>query len=159
MKKNKEMNFTHVDINGLACMVDIGEKLLQRRYACAQGKILLSPLTIQLIQYNQIKKGDVINVARIAGIQAAKLTPQLIPLCHSIILNNIEIDCKIQKDGIMVTSKIYCIARTGVEMEALTATNITLLTIYDMCKSVDKTMVISDISLIEKKKSIFMPQD
>ena len=156
MNKNKEISFTHINNNGFACMVDISEKLIQKRYACAQGKIFLSNLTLKLIQHNQIKKGDVINVARIAGIQAAKLTPQLIPLCHSIVLNNIEINCQIQQDGITVTSKIYCIARTGVEMEALIATNITLLTIYDMCKSVDKTMIISNISLIEKKKSIFI---
>lgn len=144
--------FTHVDESGKARMVNIKDKLVQKRYAKAQGKILLGKNTLQLIAENQIQKGDVLAVAQIAGIQAAKITSQLIPLCHQLPLEQVAIDFEAAKDGIIATSEVYCTARTGAEMEALVAVNAALLAIYDMCKAVDKNMVMTNIKLIEKKK-------
>lgn len=147
-----EKTLTHTDVRGKANMVDVGNKPDQLRIAKAEGKILLQQATIKLISKNQMKKGDVLTVAEIAGIQAAKRTSELIPLCHNIVLNKIAVKAAILKNCVHIVSEAHCIGKTGVEMEALTATSVALLTIYDMCKAVDKTMVISDIHLIEKTK-------
>ncbi len=143
---------THLNKQGKASMVDVSQKPDNLRVARATGFIHLSPETLALVQEHTIKKGDVITVAEIAGIQAAKLTSLLIPLCHQINLTKVEVNCRTEKDGIRVNSLSKCIGQTGVEMEALTAVNVALLTIYDMCKAVDKQMVLGDIQLISKEK-------
>jgi cyclic pyranopterin monophosphate synthase len=143
---------THTDPSGKARMVDIGDKDNMHRYAKASGKITLSPSTIQLVKDNAIKKGDVLTVAEIAGIQAAKQTAMLIPLCHSINTDKIKVTTHLKDDGIQVECEVSCYGKTGVEMEALTGTSIALLTIYDMCKAVDKNMSLQDIRLVEKIK-------
>ena len=120
--------------------------------AKASGKIFLKPKTLDLIKSNSIEKGDIFSVARIAGIQAAKNTFSLIPLCHQLQLTKISVDFLMEPDGIRTFSLVKCTGKTGVEMEALTAVNIALLTIYDMCKAVDKTMVMGEIKLVEKTK-------
>ncbi len=133
-------------------MVDVGNKNYQLRTAKAYGKIKLSNKTIELIRENLIKKGDVLTIAQIAGIQAAKWTPQLIPLCHQLNITKVEVISNLCKNGVEVTSTVRCIGQTGVEMEALTAVNVALLTVYDMCKAVDKKMIMENIYLIEKNK-------
>jgi len=143
---------THTDNHGKAVMVDIGEKPIQLRIARAAGHIFLNKDTVNLIRENQIKKGDVLTVAQIAGINAAKLTGNLIPLCHNITLDKIAVIMTLREDGVESTAEIHCTGRTGVEMEALTAVSTALLTVYDMCKAVDKSMIISDIRLTEKIK-------
>ncbi len=143
---------THIDETGKARMVDVGQKPDQARKAIASGFIKLQPETIKLISESRIKKGDVITIAEIAGIQAAKETSRLIPLCHPLQLSKIEVNCIVKKYGIEVTSKVKCIGKTGVEMEALTAVSIALLTIYDMCKAVDKQMEMGQVRLLEKTK-------
>lgn len=144
---------THTDAEGNARMVDVGEKEIQLRIAKASGTIQLSHDTLNLISQNLMKKGDVLTVAEIAGIQAAKRTYELIPLCHNISLNKVLVKANLSDEGITIQSEVRCIGTTGVEMEALTAVSIGLLTIYDMCKAVDKTMVIGEIKLIEKTKT------
>jgi len=143
---------THIDDSGKANMVDVGHKPVQIRTATASGHITLGKETIRLIRENQIRKGDVLTVAEIAGIQGGKQTSNLIPLCHPLSITKIEVKAKIDRRGVTVTSLVRCIGQTGVEMEALTTVNIALLTIYDMCKAVDKTMVIDRIMLTEKIK-------
>ncbi|MBN2347325.1 MAG: cyclic pyranopterin monophosphate synthase MoaC [Bacteroidales bacterium] len=143
---------SHIDNTGKAYMVDVGNKPVQYRMAKASGEILLSFETLELIRSNLIKKGDVIAVAEIAGIQAAKKTSELIPLCHPLQITKIDVKTNITNSGIVIESIVKCIGQTGVEMEALTAVNIALLTIYDMCKAVDKNMVIQNIRLTEKSK-------
>jgi cyclic pyranopterin phosphate synthase len=145
-------DLTHTDPDGKARMVDVGYKDVQRREAKASGFITLSEETIDLIRKNLIKKGDVLAVAELAGVQAAKQTSVLIPLAHNIVLNKVGVDARIENNGIRVTSEVYCTGKTGVEMEALTAVSLALLTIYDMCKAVDKDMVIGPIRLTEKIK-------
>lgn len=144
---------SHTDDKGKARMVDVGHKPDQERRAVAEGFIKLAKETIGLIRENQIKKGDVLTIAEIAGIQAAKKTSELIPLCHPLSLTKVKVITKIMEDGIQITGEARCIGQTGVEMEALTAVNVGLLTIYDMCKSVDKKMLIGGIKLIEKTKT------
>jgi cyclic pyranopterin phosphate synthase len=144
---------SHTDTSGKANMVDVGEKPLQMRIAKASGAIALQPATLKLIKENLIKKGDVLTIAEIAGIQAAKQTPLLIPLCHTLLLTKVEVKCSLTKTGIKAESMVKCIGQTGVEMEALTAVSVALLTVYDMCKAVDKQMMISDIKLISKTKT------
>jgi len=144
---------THTDPEGRARMVDVGDKPDQKRIAKASGNILLAEETVQLIRQNALKKGDVLTVAEIAGVQAAKRTAELIPLCHNIFLSKITVVATIQSDGVAVTSEVHCNGQTGVEMEALTAVSVALLTVYDMCKAVDKAMVIENITLNEKTKS------
>jgi cyclic pyranopterin phosphate synthase len=144
--------FSHVDADGKASMVDVGEKPIQKRKAVAKGKILLAKETTELIRENKMKKGDVLTVAQIAGIQAAKQTPGLIPLCHTLILDKVDVKCTLVEDGVAVCCTVFCQGKTGVEMEALTGTSVALLTIYDMCKAVDKRMVITEITLLEKEK-------
>lgn len=147
------MSFSHIDKNGKANMVDVGNKPNQIREAKARGRILLSEETVKLIAENQMKKGDVLTIAEIAGIQAAKQTPSLIPLCHTLLLTKVDVKASLIPLGVEINSYVKCIGQTGIEMEALTAVSVALLTVYDMCKAVDKKMVISDISLIEKTKT------
>ena len=143
---------THINQKGDAQLVDITDKAITHRKAVAEGSIQLNKETLKLIQDNLIKKGDVLNTARIAGIQAAKKTWELIPLCHTINLSKIDIDFNIDKKNNIITcqSSCECFAQTGLEMEALSAVSIALLTIYDMVKAVDRTIVISNIHLVEK---------
>ena len=143
---------THTDKDGNAKMVDISDKSITKRVAKAIGFIQMNKKTLSLLNSGQHKKGDVLTVAKIAGIQAAKKTYDLIPLCHQIELTNIDIKFYIDKKNNLVECavKAVCMGKTGVEMEALTATTISLLTVYDMCKAVDKEMRIFDIKLSEK---------
>lgn len=143
---------THTDSEGRARMVDVGDKPDQKRIAKASGKIRLAEETVQLIRQNALKKGDVLTVAEIAGVQAAKRTAELIPLCHNIPLSKITVVASISAEGVNVSSEVHCNGQTGVEMEALTAVSVALLTVYDMCKAVDKAMVIENITLNEKTK-------
>lgn len=146
------MEFSHIDNNGKANMVDVGGKPNQLRQAKATGFIRLNPETVKLIKENQMKKGDVLTVSEIAGIQAAKQTPSLIPLCHTLMLTKVDVKAVLAENGVKVDSLVKCVGQTGVEMEALTAVSVALLTVYDMCKAVDKSMEISEIKLIEKTK-------
>lgn len=143
---------SHTNPQGKANMVDVGQKSHQLRTATAEGFISLQAETIRLIEENQIKKGDVLTIAEIAGIQAAKRTSDLIPLCHPLQLTKVDVTASIEEGGVRINSMVKCIGQTGVEMEALNGVSIGLLTIYDMCKAVDKMMVIRDIRLIEKRK-------
>jgi cyclic pyranopterin monophosphate synthase len=143
---------THTDNKGKAVMIDVGDKENQLRIAKASGHILLAPETILLIKDNLLKKGEVLTVSQLAGISAAKKTSDLIPLCHNIVLDNVKVDAGLDKTGVKVVSEVRCFAKTGVEMEALTAVSVALLTVYDMCKAVDKNMIIDNISLTEKIK-------
>ena len=143
---------SHIAADGSAQMVNVSAKPVSARVATAAGKIRLRPETIELVSKNQMAKGNVLASARIAGIQAAKQTPQLIPLCHNIILSHVEVRIEVILDGLEVQCTARTAAQTGVEMEALTGASVALLTIYDMCKAVDKEMEISDIHLLEKTK-------
>lgn len=145
-------SLSHVDEEGRARMVDVGHKPDQRRVARAAGKIRLASGTIALVEANTIKKGDVLTVAEIAGVQAAKKTAEWIPLCHTLQLTGIKVKAALDAEGVAITSEVSSIGPTGVEMEALTAVSAALLTVYDMCKAVDKNMVIGDIVLLEKTK-------
>ena len=146
-------DLSHVDEQGRARMVDVGGKTPQSRYARAAGTIKLAPATRDLIRNNQLKKGDVLGVAQIAGIQAAKRTAELIPLCHPLVLDRIDVTLALTDEGVSAVSEVACVGRTGVEMEALTAVCVALLTVYDMCKAADKQMRIGNIILLEKVKS------
>ncbi|QKG80391.1 cyclic pyranopterin monophosphate synthase MoaC [Tenuifilum thalassicum] len=147
------MELSHTDKNGKANMVDVGHKPNQLREAIAKGFIKLQPETVRLIRENQMKKGDVLTIAEIAGIQAAKRTPELIPLCHTLLLTKVDVRATLTDTGVEVTGYAKCIGQTGVEMEALTAVSVSLLTVYDMCKAVDKSMVIDNVRLVEKIKT------
>jgi cyclic pyranopterin monophosphate synthase len=144
---------THIDSEGRPAMVDVTAKEIVHRVARATGKICLQPETIALIESGGVKKGNVLTTAELAGIQAAKRTGDLIPLCHPLPLSHVEVKAELTTDGVTVNSSVTCVARTGVEMEALTAVQLALLTIYDMCKAVDKTMVMENVRLVEKKKT------
>jgi cyclic pyranopterin phosphate synthase len=144
---------SHVDDQGRARMVDVGAKPVQRRVARAMGAIELAPATRQLVRENQVAKGDVLTVAQLAGIQAAKRTGDLIPLCHPLVLDHVAVRLELTDAGATATSEVACVGRTGVEMEALTAVSVALLTVYDMCKAVDHQMRIGPIVLIDKVKS------
>lgn len=143
---------THTDSKGKATMVDVGDKDQQLRIAKAEGHITLAYQTLKQIHENQMKKGDVLTVAQLAGIAAAKQTSSLIPLCHNILLEHIKVEMETDTSGVIARSEIKCTGKTGVEMEALTAVSVALLTVYDMCKAVDKNMVIDKILLTEKTK-------
>jgi cyclic pyranopterin monophosphate synthase len=147
-KKMKRL--THISSDGRAQMVNVSAKPLSKRRAIACGKIRLQRETLDLIAKDQIAKGNVLATARIAGIQAAKQTAQLIPLCHTLPLSEVNIDIVTRNDGAEVKCTAQTIAQTGVEMEALVGVTVSLLTIYDMCKAADKTMEISCVRLIEK---------
>jgi len=144
---------THVDERGKAVMVDVSSKRHQYRSAKAKGFIHLQKETVELIKKNKIEKGDVLTIAEIAGIQAGKKTSELIPLCHPLQITKLDVQAELTKNGVKIKSFAKCIGQTGIEMEALTAASIALLTIYDMCKAVDKKMKIDGIHLIEKIKS------
>ena len=145
-------DLSHVDAEGRARMVDVGQKTPQRRIARAAGRITLSEGALALVAENRMKKGDVLTVAQIAGIGAAKRTAELIPLCHPLPLDRIEVRLRPVAGCVEAESEVACVGRTGVEMEALTAVSVALLAIYDMCKAVDKGMRIEDVRLVEKVK-------
>jgi len=146
---------THIDKTGKANMVDISAKPEQLRTAEATGHIILAKATINLIRQNRLKKGDVLTVAEIAGIQGGKKTSELIPLCHPLNITKIKVKACTDKTGVRIDSLARCTGKTGIEMEALTAVSIALLTIYDMCKAADKGMVIDEIRLAGKTKEDF----
>jgi cyclic pyranopterin phosphate synthase len=143
---------SHIDADGKAVMVDVSDKDITDRIATATGSVIMEPETLRLIEEGGVKKGDVLSVARLAGIMGAKKTPDLIPLCHPLALNSIEIELTLDTDRNAVDISATCRVkgRTGVEMEALTAVSIAALTIYDMCKAVDRSMRLTDIRLMEK---------
>lgn len=145
---------SHIDARGEASMVDVSSKPISQREAVARGEIRLQKSTVALIQRNKIAKGNVLATARIAGILAAKKTGELIPLCHPLPITHCEVNFEIPKsaDRIVITASAKITAQTGIEMEALMAVNVAALTIYDMCKAVDKTMRITDVKLVSKIK-------
>jgi cyclic pyranopterin phosphate synthase len=143
---------THIADDGRAQMVDVSAKPMSKRRAVAIGKIQLKRATLELIAKDQIAKGNVFATARIAGIQAAKQTAHLIPLCHTLPLGDVKIDIVTSNEGAEVTCAAQTVAQTGVEMEALVGTTVALLTIYDMCKAIDREMQISDVRLLSKTK-------
>lgn len=147
--------FSHIDDAGQAAMVDVSAKPVQFREAVARGEIHLQPSTLALIEQNQIAKGNVLATARLAGIMAAKKTGELIPLCHPLPITHCEVNFEIPagQDRIVITASAKIAAQTGIEMEALTAVSLAALTIYDMCKAVDKQMRITDVVLVSKTKS------
>jgi cyclic pyranopterin monophosphate synthase len=147
-----EKKLSHTDEKGKANMVDVGSKPMQVRTAVASGFIRLNSDTVALVRDNQLKKGDVLTIAEIAGIQAAKRTSDLIPLCHPLQITKAEVKAKLTEEGVEVTATLRCIGQTGIEMEALTAVSVALLTVYDMCKAVDKEMVMENVKLLEKTK-------
>ncbi|MBN2639884.1 MAG: cyclic pyranopterin monophosphate synthase MoaC [Bacteroidales bacterium] len=146
------MKLTHTNDQGKANMVDVSDKPPMLREAIAEGFIKMGTDTIKLIKENQMKKGDVLTISEIAGIQGAKKTSELIPLCHPLQLTKVTVKSSLQEDGVHVTCQTKCIGETGVEMEALTGVQVALLTLYDMCKAVDKYMEIQNVHLIEKTK-------
>lgn len=141
---------THLDDNGAAHMVDVSAKIDTLREAVAEGRIHMSPDALQAIVEGSAKKGDVLATARIAGIMAAKKTSELIPLCHPLLLSKIQVDFAMESDGIRATALVRLAGQTGVEMEAMTAVSVALLTIYDMAKALDKAMTITDVRLLTK---------
>ncbi|MEI7988471.1 MAG: cyclic pyranopterin monophosphate synthase MoaC [Chloroflexota bacterium] len=143
---------SHLDDSGRAHMVDVGAKPVTERVAIAKGEVLMRTETLELIRQGTIKKGDVLSVAQIAGIMAAKRTADLIPLCHPFAINQVKVDLELNSSlpGVMITAMVSTSAKTGVEMEALTAVSVAALTIYDMAKAVEKTMRIQNIRLVEK---------
>jgi len=143
---------THLDERGHATMVDVGEKAVTTRTAVAAGEVRMAPATLAAIRDGAVPKGDVLAAARIAGIQAAKRTPELIPLCHTLLLTKVAVDFTVDEAASRVTisATVRCNGQTGVEMEALTAVSVAALTIYDMAKALDKAMVIENIRLLEK---------
>ena len=145
---------SHIDVRGEASMVDVSAKPMMRREALARGEIRLRRETIALIQSDQIAKGNVLATARVAGIQAAKRTGELIPLCHPLPITHCEVNFEIpaSQDRILISASAKITSQTGVEMEALTAVSVAALTIYDMCKAVDKSMRITNIKLVSKSK-------
>ena len=145
-----DVGLTHLDPLGRARMVDVTPKEPSHRRAVARGKVHMEPETTSLIARGAITKGDVLAVARVAGIQAAKRTPDLIPLCHPLLVGAVLVNFRIEDTWIEIEAAVDTVDRTGVEMEALTACSIAALTIYDMCKSVDRSMVIGDVTLWEK---------
>jgi len=148
------MDFSHLDKEGNAVMVDVSPKPIVKRTAKAEGKIFISPETIRLINEKMVKKGDVLTVAKIAGITAGKKTSDIIPLCHNISIDQISVDLKFGDNYILITAGSVCTDKTGIEMEALTAVSVAALTVYDMCKAVDKNMEIGEIKLLEKTKEV-----
>jgi cyclic pyranopterin monophosphate synthase len=144
--------FSHIDDKGKANMVDVSPKPMQSRTAVASGFISLQEETVRLIRENEMKKGDVLTVAEIAGIQAAKKASDLIPLCHPLQITKADVKATLEMNGVSVKATLKCIGQTGIEMEALTAVSVALLTVYDMCKAVDKDMVIENVNLLEKTK-------
>jgi cyclic pyranopterin phosphate synthase len=144
--------FSHLNATGAARMVNVGAKPILQRCAVAEGKLVCQPATIHALKKNALPKGDVLTVAQIAGIQAAKRTSELIPLCHPLALNHVEISFKVRRDAIDIFCMAETSAQTGVEMEALMGVSVAALTLYDMCKAVDKTMRIENVCVVKKIK-------
>ena len=149
---SEKKGFSHLDDSGKARMVDVSAKPRVRRTARAAGRIFLSPETVRRIRENLIEKGDVLAAARIAGIAGAKRTAELIPLCHNIAIDWVDVQFELEQDSVRITGTAVCTDRTGIEMEAVTAVSVAALTIYDMCKAVDSGMSIGEIRLLEKSK-------
>lgn len=147
-----DSSFSHLDSEGNARMVSVGHKPVQRRRAVATGRLVCQLSTLEALKNQALPKGDVLTVAQIAGIQATKWTPNLIPLCHSLGLDHAEVRFEIEADGIRIFCATETAARTGVEMEALTGVTVAALALYDMCKAVDKTLRIEDVKVVEKTK-------
>ncbi len=145
-------DFSHLDREGAARMVDVGGKEVVRRTAVAGGRVRMSRETVELLRERALPKGDALNTARIAGVMAAKRTSDLIPLCHGLNLSYIDLDFTVNESDVEIEATARIRASTGIEMEALTAVSVAALTIYDMCKAVDKGMVIEDIKVLEKTK-------
>ncbi len=150
MKPRKK--FSHLDARGTAAMVDVGAKGIVFRRATARGRLLCAAATIRLLKEQALPKGDVLGVARVAGIQAVKRTADLIPLCHPLPIHRIQLDFRVLSRAIEIDCTVETEARTGVEMEALTGVSVAALTLYDMCKAVDRDMRISDVRVVEKIK-------
>ncbi len=146
------MPLSHVDEEGRARQVDVSGKPEVPRRASAYARVRLAPETVRLIRENLMRKGDVLAVAQLAGISAAKRTAELIPLCHNIPIDRVEVRCQVLESSVEIRTEAVCTARTGIEMEALTAAAVAALTVYDMCKAVDKAMVIEEVRLLEKSK-------
>ena len=147
-----DKELSHVDSEGRARMVDVSQKPRVRRTARARGRIDLAPETVALVRANGLAKGDVLAVAKIAGVMAAKRTSDLIPLCHNIEIDQVDLSLVLDEGGVAIESVAICTDKTGIEMEALMAVSVAALTVYDMCKAVDKGMRIGEISLLEKTK-------
>ena len=146
------MTLSHLDAEGRARMVDVGHKPDTQRVAVAAGEVRMRPETLALIRAGNLKKGDVLATAQLAGIMAAKRTPDLIPLCHPLPLTHVEVNCELKDDlpGVAITAAVRTTGKTGVEMEALTAVTVAALTVYDMAKAAEKTMQITNVRLLEK---------
>ena len=146
------MDFTHFNDQGRAWMVDVGEKPRSTRTARAAARVLVNRETFALIRSGGMKKGDVLTVAQVAGVMGAKRTPELIPMCHPILINGVDLQLRLDEErcSVEITAAVSCDGRTGVEMEALTAAATAALTVYDMCKAVQKDMVITDLRLLSK---------
>ena len=144
--------FSHLDEEGAARMVDVGGKAVIRRTATAAGRVRMASETVELLQEKALPKGDALNTARIAGVMAAKRTPDLIPLCHGLNITSVDLEFEVKHEEVEIVAMARASDRTGVEMEALTAVSVAALTLYDMCKAVDKGMVIEDIKLLKKAK-------
>ncbi len=143
-------HFTHLDESGAARMVDVSGKDVTARSATASGKVLVSPAVVELLRGEGVPKGDALGVARVAGIMAAKRTPDLVPLCHPLAISGVTVDLEVEDDGVAITASVRTTDRTGVEMEALTAVSVAALTVVDMVKAVDKGAVITDVRVEEK---------
>ena len=143
-------HFTHLDEAGAARMVDVSGKDVTARSATASGKVLVSPAVVELLRGDGVPKGDALGVARVAGIMAAKRTPDLVPLCHPLAISGVTVDLEVEDDGVAITATVRTSDRTGVEMEALTAVSVAALTVVDMVKAVDKAAVITDVRVEEK---------
>jgi cyclic pyranopterin monophosphate synthase len=148
----RKKTFSHLDAAGEARMVNVGHKPVQRRRAVAEGKLICAPATIRALNKNALPKGNVLTVAQIAGIQAAKRTAELIPLCHPLPLNHVGINFRVRASAIEIICTVETSAQTGVEMEALTGVSVAALALYDMCKAVDKKMRIENVHVVEKVK-------
>ena len=149
-------DFTHFNEQGRAKMVDVGEKPISQRVAVAAGRVLVNEKTFALIKSGGMKKGDVLTVAQIAGVMGAKRTPDIIPMCHPILMDGIDLKLSLDEArlSVEIEARVSCDGRTGVEMEALSAVSVAALTVYDMCKAVQKDMVISDIRLMSKRGGV-----
>jgi cyclic pyranopterin phosphate synthase len=150
MSQENSLQLTHLDVEGRITMVDVGAKQVTARVAEASGRVRMAPATVAAIRERRTPKGDPLETARLAGIMAAKRTAELIPLCHSLPLSQADVQITLKEDGAYLTATAATSAQTGVEMEALTAVSVAALTLYDMCKAIDRAMVISDIRLERK---------
>lgn len=150
------MDFTHFNDQGRAKMVDVGEKEPSVRTASAGARVLVNEQTFRLIESGGVKKGDVLTVAQIAGIMGAKRTPELIPMCHPLLIDGIDLELHLDEErlSVEITARVRCAGRTGVEMEALTAASVAALTVYDMCKAVQRDMRITDVRLLSKSGGV-----